>query len=259
MIVNKTDIQFHLKIKKGDIGRYCILPGDPGRCKAIASHLDNHKFITSNREYELWNGYICDEKITVCSTGIGGPSAAIAMEELIACGADTFIRVGTCGGISLKVKADDCIIASGAVRQEGTSFEYAPSEFPAVPDFYVTNALLSAAKEAEYTAHVGIVQCKDSFYGQHSPHSMPVSYSLLQKWESWKKLGVLASEMESAALFTVASARGVRCGTILHVIWNQERMIAGYNESESHNVEKVINCAINALKKLVQSEKAEKK
>ena len=141
------------------------------------------------------------EKVSVCSTGIGGPSAAIAMEELVQIGADTFIRVGTCGGIHLDVKPGDIVVATGAIRYDHTSMEYAPIEYPAVPDFDVTTAIKAASEELGYCTHTGVVQCKDSFYGQHSPEKSPVYYELLQKWESWKRLGVKASEMESSALF----------------------------------------------------------
>lgn len=219
--------QYHIKLKTGDVGKYVILPGDPGRCEKIAKYFDNAKLIASNREFTTYTGTLLGEKVSVTSTGIGGPSAAIAMEELVDCGADTFIRVGTCGGINLKVHSGDCVIATGAVRNEGTSREYAPIEYPAVSDFDVTTALVNACKKMNLSYHCGVVQCKDSFYGQHSPNRMPVSYELLDKWEAWKKLGVLASEMESSALFTVAAALGVKCGSIFHVIWNQERKALG--------------------------------
>ena len=247
------ELQFHLKIKRGDVGKYCILPGDPGRCEKIAKYLDNPVLVASNREYRIYNGYLNGELVTVCSTGIGGPSAAIAMEELAVCGVDTFIRVGTCGGINLKVDGGDIVIATSAVRQEGTSREYAPIEFPATADFEVTNALVNAAQKNGYTYHTGIVQCKDSFYGQHSPEKMAVAESLLYKWNAWKRLGVLASEMESAAMFTVASNLSVRCGTVLHVIWNQEREAQGIKSKIDENTENAIITAIDAIKILINN------
>ena len=211
--MQKLEKQFHIRCAEGDVGRYVLLPGDPGRCEAIAAHFDNPQFVSQNREYTVYTGTLLGEKVSVCSTGIGGPSAAIAMEELHAIGADTFVRVGTCGGIDLDVRSGDVVIANGAIRYEHTSLEYAPIEYPAVPDFGVTCALKQAADNLGYRSHVGVVQCKDSFYGQHSPQKSPVYYDLLQKWESWKRLGVKASEMESAALFVVANALGVRCGS----------------------------------------------
>ncbi len=194
--------QFHINCGEGDVGRYILLPGDPGRCEKIAAYFDDPQKVMSNREYTTYTGTLLGEKVSVCSTGIGGPSAVIAIEELAAIGADTFIRVGTCGGIKLDVQSDDVVIATGAIRMEGASREYAPIEYHAVADFTVTTALVEAAKARGNRWHAGVVQCKDSFYGQHDPARMPVSYELLAKWEAWKRLGVLASEMESADLFT---------------------------------------------------------
>ena len=228
--MQQLERQYHINCVQGDVGRYCILPGDPGRCESIAALFDGAAFVGQNREYVIYTGSLLGEKVSVCSTGIGGPSAAIAMEELTAIGADTFIRVGTCGGIDLSVQSGDIVVATGAIRFEGTSREYAPIEFPAVSDFGIAAALADAARAMGKTCHTGVVQCKDSFYGQHSPARMPVSYELLNKWEAWKRLGVKASEMESAALFVVAAALGVRCGSCFHVVWNQEREAAGLDQ-----------------------------
>ena len=244
-------VQFHIQCAPGQVGKYCILPGDPGRCESIARYFDDPVHVQTNREYTTYTGTLLGEKVSVVSTGIGGPSAAIAMEELCNLGCHTFVRVGTCGGIKLEVQSDDVVVATGAVRMEGTSREYAPLEWPAVPDFAVTQALVQAAQNLGKPWHAGVVQCKDSFYGQHSPTRMPVSYELEQKWEAWKRLGVLASEMESAALFTVAAARGVRCGSVFHVIWNQEREKAGLDQKESHDTSAAIQVGVEALKLLI--------
>lgn len=244
-------VQYHIRCKEGDVGRYCFLPGDPGRCEAIARHFDNPVHVGMNREYNIYTGTLLGEKVSVCSTGIGGPSAAIAMEELTAIGADTFIRVGTCGGIDLNVLPGDVVVATGAIRFEHTSFEYAPSEFPSVPDFDVTLALREASLALGYRTHTGVVQCKDSFYGQHSPEKSPVSYELLQKWESWKRLGVKASEMESAALFVVAAALGVRCGSCFHAVWNQEREKLGMQMPMTEDTSGAIRVGIEAVKRLI--------
>ena len=250
-----TGRQYHIHCVQGDVGRYCILPGDPGRCEAIAAHFDNPVHIGMNREYNIYTGTLLGEKVSVCSTGIGGPSASIAMEELAAIGVDTFIRVGTCGGIALDVQAGDVVVATGAVRYEHTSREYAPIEFPAVADFDVTQALRQAGKALGYNIHTGVVQNKDSFYGQHSPEKSPVYYELLQKWESWKRLGVKASEMESAALFVVASALGVRCGSCFHVVWNQEREKLGLGQPMTEDTSAAIKVGIEAMKLLIRQDK----
>ena len=247
--------QFHIACAQGDIGRYCILPGDPGRVPAIAALFEDAHQVAYNREYNVWTGMLLGEKVTACSTGIGGPSASIAMEELHKCGADTFIRTGTCGGIDLNVQSGDVVVATGAIRYEHTSREYAPIEFPAVADFQVTNALVEATKKLGFPLHTGIVQCKDSFYGQHSPDASPVSYELKAKWESWKRLGVKASEMESAALFVEAAALGCRCGSCFHVIWNQEREAAGLDQKMSEDTSASVKVAVEGLKRLIEADR----
>ena len=257
--MQETEKLYHLNCEKGDVGRYVILPGDPGRCEAIAKLFDNPVHIGMNREYNIWTGTLLGEKVSVCSTGIGGPSAAIAMEELVQIGADTFIRVGTCGGIHLDVKPGDIVVATGAIRYDHTSMEYAPIEYPAVPDFDVTTAIKAASEELGYCTHTGVVQCKDSFYGQHSPEKSPVYYELLQKWESWKRLGVKASEMESAALFVIADALNVRCGSCFHVVWNQEREKAGMFMPMTEDTSGAIKVGVEAMKKLIAADLAAKR
>ena len=247
--------QYHINCVPGDVGRYCILPGDPGRVPAIAALFDDAKQVAYNREFNVWTGTLLGEKVTACSTGIGGPSAAIAMEELRKCGADTFIRTGTCGGIDLDVQSGDIVVATGAIRFEHTSLEYAPIEFPAVADFQITNCLAQDTKALGLPLHTGVVQCKDSFYGQHSPDASPVSYELKAKWESWKRLGVKASEMESAALFVVAAALGCRCGSCFHVVWNQEREAAGLDQKMSEDTTASVKVAVEALKLLIQEDR----
>ncbi len=253
--MNGTGIQYHLHIKEGDVGRYVILPGDPKRVPLIAKYFDEAVLVADSREYVTYTGFLDGEKVSVTSTGIGGPSASIAMEELFKCGSDTFIRMGTCGGIALPVMGGDVVIATAAVRMEGTSREYAPIEFPAVASFDVVQALVEAAKQLGKRSHVGVVQCKDSFYGQHDPAVMPVSYELINKWEAWKRLGVLASEMESAALFVVAARLGARCGSAFSVVGNQEREILGMDNPKLHDTEDAIRVTVQALRNLIVSDR----
>lgn len=256
MLDNHT-AQFHLSCRHGEVGEYCLLPGDPGRCERIAKHFDNGEFLVSNREFTIWRGTLLGERVSVCSTGIGGPSAAIAVEELAAVGVKNFIRVGTCGGIALPVRSGDVVIASSAVRQDGTSHEYAPPEYPATADFCLTSALVNEARELGVPHHVGVVQSKDSFYGQHSPSRMPIAASLNEKWEAWKRLGVLASEMEAAAIFTVAASLGLSAGAVFHVIWNQERYAAGLDtdKSENHDTDLAIKVAVGTLRRIISDKK----
>lgn len=254
MKYEEDGLRYHLKIANGEVGKYVLLPGDPKRCKLIASYFDDAELIADNREYITYTGYLNGVKVSVTSTGIGGPSAAIAMEELVKSGADTFIRIGTCGGMDIEVKSGDLVIASGAIRQDGTSKEYAPIEFPAVSDIEITNALMKAAENYKYSYHVGVVQCKDSFYGQHEPEKSPVFYELENKWEAWNRLGCKASEMESATLFIVASYLKVRCGTILLTVANQEREANGLYNPVVHDTDRAIKVAIEALKELIGKE-----
>ena len=250
----KEGKQYHIQVGEGDVGRYVIMPGDPKRCAKIAQYFDRAELMADNREYVTYTGYLDGVKVSVTSTGIGGPSASIAMEELVMSGADTFIRIGTCGGMQTDVKSGDVVIASGAIRMEGTSREYAPIEFPAVADISAVNALIESAKELKQDYHVGIVQCKDSFYGQHSPETKPVGYELLNKWEAWKRLGCLASEMESAALFVVASSLRVRVGSCFLVVANQEREKEGLDNPVVHDTDMAVRVAVNALRRLIRED-----
>lgn len=254
--MNGTGIQYHLHTKKGDVGRYVILPGDPKRVPLIAQYLDDAHLVADSREFVTYTGHLDGEMVSVTSTGIGGPSASIAMEELFKCGSDTFIRMGTCGGIALPVIGGDVVIATGAVRMEGTSHEYAPIEFPAVASFDVAMALKQGAMKLGMRYHMGVVQCKDSFYGQHDPDEMPVSYELLNKWEAWKRLGVLASEMESAALFTVAARLGARAGSAFFVVGNQEREKLGMDNPKLHDTTPAIKVAIEGLRELIREDRS---
>ena len=257
MTPRSEGLQYHINCRPGDVGGYVILPGDPGRCELIAEMFDEAHYVGMNREFCTWTGTLSGEVVSVVSTGIGGPSAVIAMEELAALGAPTFIRVGTCGGIDLPVRAGDVVVATGAVRHEGASREYAPIEFPAVADFDCVDALRRAgravlASRPEQQVHLGVVQCKDSFYGQHSPGRMPVGPELEYKWQCWKRLHVKASEMESAALFVCAASLGVRCGSVFSVVWNQERQAAGIPEPECHDTSLAARVGVEALRLLIQ-------
>jgi len=244
--------QYHIGLKAGDVGKYVILPGDPKRCEKIARYFDDAKLVGDRREFVTYTGYLEGEKVSVTSTGIGGASASIALEELVKIGAEKFIRVGTCGGMDIDVKGGDIVIATGAIRMEGTSKEYAPIEYPAVANLDITNALVQSAKQLGYNFHTGVVQCKDSFYGQHNPENMPVSYELLNKWEAWKRMGCLASEMESAALFIAGSFLRVKVGSVFLTVANQEREKQGLENPVVHDTDKAIKTAIEAIKILIK-------
>ncbi len=248
--------QYHIGVGEGDVGRYVLLPGDPKRCEKIAAYFDEPQLVGDSREFVTYTGYLDGVKVSVTSTGIGGPSASIAMEELTAIGADTFIRVGTCGGVDLNVKSGDIVIATGAIRMEGTTREYAPIEYPAVADLDITNALVEACRNLGYPYHTGVVQCKDAFYGQHRPETLPNGQDLIRKWDAWVRLGCKASEMESAALFIVASYLRVRCGTALLTVANQERAKEGLPNPQVHDTDHAIRAAIEALRILIRDDEA---
>ncbi len=260
-VVYSPNEEFHLKIKPGDVGRYVLLCGDPGRCEKIAAYFDEAALVQVNREYTIYTGMLAGNKISVCSTGIGGPSTAIAVEELVHCGADTFIRVGTSGGMAMQVMGGDVVIGTGAIRMEGTTKEYVPIEYPAVADFEVVRALVDSAKISpkRKNYHVGVLECKDSFYGQHDPDSMPAGYELKAKWDAFVRCGALASEMESAALFIIGSVRGVRTGSIMTVFANQTRRAAGLEDPQDYDVAPAIRIAVEAMRILMKRDEMREK
>lgn len=252
----EKELMHHIKCGVGDVGRYVILPGDPGRVEKIAERLDNARHVTTYREYNTWTGTLDGVPVSVCSTGIGGPSASIAMEELIKCGADTFVRVGTCGGIDPELLPGDLILPTGAIRKEGTGREYSPIEFPAVPNHELLCALDEAAEALGHRHHLGVVECKDSFYGQHDPDSMPCGSELREKWNAWKMSGALGSEMESATLFIVASVRRVRMATVLLLCRNREREDLTGKTDTCWDTSGAIDTAIEALRAMIRRDKA---
>lgn len=236
--LNDEGKQYHVELAKGDVGRYVILPGDPGRVKAIAAFLEDAKPVAQHREYVTYTGKLCGVPVSVTSTGIGSPSTAIAVEELIAVGADTFIRVGTAGMIQDGFDLNDCVIGTASVRDEGTTRQYVPLQYPAVAHPDVVSALTAAAKKCGKHAHIGIIQSKDSFYGETEPESMPNELMLTDQWRAWKRGNVLASEMEAAALFVVSSIRGVRSGCLLNNRGDMNETIAVAVEAMRMLIEK---------------------
>ena len=253
------DRQYHIQVAKGEVGRYVLLPGDPKRCAKIAKYFDDPVLVADSREYVTYTGTVDGVKVSVTSTGIGGPSAAIALEELANCGADTFIRVGTCGGMQEEVLSGDLVIASGAIRMDGASREYAPMEYPAVSDYETLRALEQAAVNLGMRHHTGVVHCKDAFYGQHNPELLPQSGVLLQKWDAYLKLGCLASEMESATLFIVGGYRKVRTGTVLLTMANQTRAKKGLPNPIVHDTDSAIRTAIEAVRVLIGRDRSAEK
>jgi uridine phosphorylase len=247
----------HLRLRRGDVGRYVLLPGDPGRCEPIADRFDGARHVATNREYVTWTGTLLGELVSVVSTGIGCPSAAIAVEELVRIGADTFIRVGTSGGMQSFCAVGDLAIVSAAIRDEGTSSHYLPIEFPAVADLDVVDALREAARRTGSRAYVGVSQSKDSFYGEIEPDRMPLADRLHDRWAAWVAGGALCSEMEAAAIFTVASIQRVRAGGVMVMAGNlempKEELEAGV---ANLTLDGLISTAVEALRVLIQRDRA---
>ncbi len=238
--------QYHINMKKGDVGKYVLLPGDPGRCEAIAALFDNPVHVTQNREYNTWTGTLDGVKVSVTSTGIGCPSAAIALEELVRIGADTFIRVGTSGHIQKDIKSGELAIINAAIRDEGTSLHYMPIEFPAIADINLVLALQRAAKKTGAVHRTGITQSKDSFYGQHEPERMGVGPDLLNRWRAWEIGGALCSEMEASALFVIASMLRVRAGGVM--------MVHGVDPMPPLDI--LLQTSVQALREIIAEDKA---
>jgi len=203
-VIMDKDVQYHIGLKTGDIGRYVLMPGDPGRVSKIASYFDESEHVVSNREYTTYRGTVDGIKIAATSTGIGCPSTAIAVEELIKVGADTFIRIGTAGSLQKEVGLGDVCITTGAVREEGTTRQYVPLSYPAVADLDVSLALREAAKKLGIKSHCGISHCKDAFYTE-GDCGLPNEEENKMLWNAWYKSNVISTSMESAALFVVSS------------------------------------------------------
>lgn len=256
MATYSDSYEYHIHLSKGDIGRYVFLPGDPGRCEIIAQHFDNPKFVVSHREHTTWVGELDGERVAVTSTGMGGPSTAIAVEELIHVGADTFMRVGTAGAMQPETQPGDIAIVNAAIRDEGTGLHYLPMEFPAVADLDLTNGLVSAAQDLGLRHHVGVSQSKDSFYGQHSPDSMPVGPHLKDRWDAWVKGGCLVSEMECATLYLVGSTRRVRTGGVMMVMGHHDFSPMTEQEKDASQVGNLIPVAIEGMRQMIATDKA---
>ena len=256
---NEEGLAFHLHIKEGDVGRYVLLPGDPSRCEKIARYFDAPHFVAQNREYVTWTGSLLGEKVSVVSTGIGCPSAAIAVEELIEAGADTLIRVGSSGSMQPFVHTGDVVVVNASIRDEGTTLHYLPVEFPAVADFEVVSALRDAARRLGFTAHTGISQSKDSFYGEVERPRMPMASHLENRWQSFIVGGALCSEMESSALFVLSSIYRKRAGGVMLVINEFDLAEVDEDDAAKHMAEfdadRVIKVAIEGLKILIQSDR----
>ncbi len=253
--MQQAEVMHHIQLRRGDVGRYVLLPGDPARTDQIAQQFDDARLVAYNREYKTWTGTLNGEVVSVTSTGIGCPSAAIAVEELAMIGADTFIRVGTSGGMQPHLRPGDLAIVTAAIRDEGTTSQYIPLAFPAVANIDVVSALRAAAVRLGVPHHLGISHSKDSFFGQHRPERMPVADYLLQRWQAWKQGGAICSEMEAAAIFVVSSVLGKRAGGIMLIAANQES--DDPTIPPTHDLTALIATSIGALRTLIAEDHGE--
>ena len=251
-MTDATHRQHHIALREGDVGRYVFLPGDPGRCELIASYFDEPRKVAVNREYETWTGHLDGELVSVTSTGIGGPSSAIAMEELAKIGADTFVRVGTSGSMQHDIPSGTLGVVQAAIRDEGTSLHYLPLEFPAVADLDVTNALVQGARDVGRPYRVGVSQSKDSFYGQHEPGRMPVAGRLAERWVAWMAGGAICSEMEAATMYIVAASIGVRAGGIMMILGNPDQRPMTPEELEAGSISNLLPAAIAGMRRIIE-------
>lgn len=250
--MSDTDkLQYHVKVKPGDVGRYVLLPGDPGRVEKIAAFLDEPHFVSENREHTVWSGKLLGEMVSVVSTGMGCPSTAIAVEELIKVGADTFVRVGTSGAMQPYVGLGDIVVVTGAIRDEGTTRQYLPIEYPAIADHQVVNALAAAAEALEVRYHLGVSHSKDNFYGEVEPDRMPIADEIKMRWKAWVAGGAVSSEMEASALFILGSIYRKRTGAVLTVIGSDTETL----KAKKTSPDSMIQVAVEAVKRLIEQDK----
>jgi len=246
----------HLGICKGEVGKYVFLPGSIERAALISEYFDNPVKIAQNREFLTYTGTLDGVPVSVTSTGIGGPSTAIAVEELYQCGADTMIRIGSCASTSPKARIGDVMIPNGSVRMEGTGLHYLPIEFPAVPDFFLLKELEEAAIRLNLCYNVGINICKDSFYTEVSPETKPVYYELENKWQAYEKGGATHTCMECAPLFLVGASLGIRTAAVLICATNYKTYTndgSDYPTGIEHNA---IRTGIEAMKSVIRKDQA---
>ncbi len=245
----------HIALEAGQIGRYVFLPGSPERTEKIAAYFEDPQEIAYNREYRTFVGKLDGTEVAVTSTGIGGPSAAIAAEELFQCGADTLMRVGTCASVSPKVCLGDVVIPNGAVKMEGVSSHYLPTEFPALPDFQMLKAIEQAAKRLGYPYNVGITITKASFYTQTAPETKPVGPELMYKWEAYEKGGAASTSMECSVLFTVGACLGIRTACVMASATNCKNYEDNGRKTEIDIEDRAIRTAIEAMRLMIKQDR----
>jgi uridine phosphorylase len=251
-----ADRKYHVGLTAEEVGKYVLYPGDPARTAVIASLFEGAREVAFSREYRTFTGTVAGTPVSAISSGMGGPSVAVGMEELRELGAHTFLRVGTCGATQPEIKMGDLVIATGAVRTEGTGDGYVPKEFPAVADHHVVTALLESARELGAPHHLGIVRAVDALYSDLLPDTMPNGAHLREELAMWARAGVLANDMETSTLFVVASVRRLRAGSLLLCV---DEVGAGeIHHLDPSYMERMLKVAIGAIRRLIERDAAHK-
>jgi uridine phosphorylase len=251
-----TERKYHVGLVEEEVGKYILYPGDPARTAVIAKFLDGAKEVAFSREFRTFTGSLDGVPVSAVSSGMGGPSVAIGVEEMRELGVHTFLRVGTCGATQPDIKMGDLIIATAAVRTEGTGDSYVPKEFPAVADYEVVTALLESARELEAPHHLGIIRAVDSLYSDLLPDTMPNGPGLRAELEMWQRAGVIANDMESSTLFVLASVRRLRAGSILLCV--DEVGVGEIHHLDPSYMERMLKVAIGAIRRLIERDAARK-
>ncbi len=246
--------KYHVGLAKGEVGEYVLVPGDPGRTPMIAKYLEDAREVAFSREYRTFTGTVAGVPVSAISSGMGGPSVAIAVEELSELGVHTFLRVGTCGAAQPEIKIGDLVLVTGSVRSEGTPNGYVPLEYPAVASLDVVNALVDAAKAAGAPHHLGIIRSVDALYSDLVPDRMPRSKQLKEELEMWSRAGVLGNDMESSTLFVVARIRRLRAGTINLCV---DELGAGeIHHLDQKYMDRMLQVAVDAIRRLIEQDNA---
>ncbi len=250
----EAERKYHVGLAEGEVGGYVLMPGDPFRTALIARYLEGADEKAFSREYRTFTGTVGGEKVSTTSSGIGGPSAAIAVEELGELGVHTFLRVGTCGAAQPHIKTGDLVIATGAVRSEGTPDAYVPKEYPAIASHDVITACMEAAEAAGAPHHLGLIRSVDALYSDLMPDRMPRPAELRAELEMWARAGVVANDMESSTILIVASLRRFRAGVILLCV---DELGAGeIHHLDPSYMDRMLRVAVNAIGRLVEFDRA---
>jgi uridine phosphorylase len=247
--------QYHLQVERGDVGEYVLLPGDPARCELIAARLEGGRRVAGHREFTTFTGTLDGAAVSVTSTGIGGPSAAIAVEELVKVGAHTLVRVGTCGALDPGLATGDVVVVQAAAHDGGTAGRYVPRGFPVIAGIDVVLALREAAADTGRPWRLGVVVSNDAFYAEMEPGGFPMERAIRDGWEAWARAGCIAVEMEAATVLAVAWVRRVRAGAVLAVIDRAGAGMPGMPDAHHLPLDAAIDAAVGGLRRLIATDR----